>query len=147
MDFKKSAIQSLSLAIVFILLLQAAGCGTIIYPERRGQAGGRIDAGVAILDGVGLLIFLIPGIIAFGVDFATGAIYLPAKTAKRGTPVNKGDMAVIKVNPDDMSLALLEEILERQTGKRINLNADHVEVYQVGEQKVNVKLQLSMLAP
>ena len=147
MDFKKSAIQFLSLLIAFILLLQAAGCGTIIYPERRGQAGGRIDPGVAILDGVGLLIFLIPGIIAFGVDFATGAIYLPGKTAKQGTPVNKSDMAVIKVNPDDMSLALLEEILERQTGKKIDLSANHVEVYQMGEQKVNVKLQLSMLAP
>ena len=147
MDFKKSAIQSLSLAIAFILLLQAAGCGTIIYPERRGQAGGRIDAGVAILDGVGLLIFLIPGIIAFGVDFATGAIYLPGKTAKQGTAMKKSDMAVIKVNPDDMSLALLEEILERQTGKKIDLSANHVEAYQMGEQKVNVKLQLSMLAP
>jgi hypothetical protein len=30
------------------------------------------------LDGVGLLFFFVPGIIAFAVDFMTGAIYLPA---------------------------------------------------------------------
>lgn len=146
MNVKKPAIKSLSLAIVFILLLQVMGCGTIMYPERRGQAGGRIDAGVAILDGVGLLFFLIPGIIAFGVDFATGAIYLPSGSAKPDTLMNKSDMVVIKVNPDDISLEMLEEILEQQTGEKINLNADNVQVYQMGEQ-VNIKIQLSMLAP
>jgi len=54
-----------------------SGCGTILYPERRGQTGGRIDVGVAVLDGVGLLLFLVPGLVAFAIDFSTGAIYLP----------------------------------------------------------------------
>ncbi|MEE2879623.1 MAG: hypothetical protein VX593_11510 [Pseudomonadota bacterium] len=54
-----------------------AGCGTILYPERRGQTGGRLDTAVVILDGLGLLLFLVPGIIAFAVDFGSGAIYLP----------------------------------------------------------------------
>ena len=147
MNVKKPAIKSLSLAIAFILLLQVMGCGTIMYPERRGQAGGRIDAGIAILDGVGLLFFLIPGIIAFGVDFATGAIYLPSKSAKPDTLMKKSDMVVIKANPDDISLEMLEEILEQQTGEKINLNADNVQVYQMGEQQINIKIQLSMLAP
>src|SRR5690606_29936038 len=33
--------------------------------------------GVAILNGIGLLFYVIPGLIAFAVDFATGAIYFP----------------------------------------------------------------------
>ena len=35
-------------------------CGTILYPERRDQKHGSIDPGVAILDAVGLLFFLVP---------------------------------------------------------------------------------------
>lgn len=59
------------------LTSQLAACGTVFYPERRGQISGQIDPGVAILNGIGLLFYLIPGVIAFAVDFATGAIYLP----------------------------------------------------------------------
>ena len=59
------------------LTSQLAACGTIFYPERRGQISGQIDSGVAILNGIGLLFYLVPGVIAFAVDFATGAIYLP----------------------------------------------------------------------
>ncbi len=66
-----------SVLLVSVLVLQTAACGIILYPERKGQRGGRIDPAIAILDGVGLLFFIIPGVIAFAVDFATGAIYLP----------------------------------------------------------------------
>jgi hypothetical protein len=59
------------------LVTQLSACGTIFYPERRGQLTGEIDPGVAILNGIGLLFYIVPGLIAFGVDFATGAIYLP----------------------------------------------------------------------
>jgi hypothetical protein len=54
-----------------------SACGTIMYPERKGQIDGRIDPTVAILDGIGLLLFLVPGVIAFAVDFSNGTIYLP----------------------------------------------------------------------
>ncbi|PRB80044.1 polyribonucleotide nucleotidyltransferase [Pseudomonas sp. MYb185] len=59
------------------LITQLSACGTIFYPERRGQISGEIDPGVAILNGIGLLFYIIPGLIAFAVDFATGAIYFP----------------------------------------------------------------------
>ena len=62
---------------IFIFCFQLVSCGTILYPERRGQKAGRLDVGVVLLDGLGLLFFLIPGVIAFAVDFATGTIYLP----------------------------------------------------------------------
>src|SRR5215472_17337813 len=55
----------------------ATSCGTILYPERRGQPRGPLDPGVVVLDAIGLLFFIIPGVIAFAVDFSTGAIYLP----------------------------------------------------------------------
>src|SRR5262245_22527449 len=53
-------------------------CGTLFYSERCGRPhGGRIDWKIAALDGLGLILFFIPGVIAFVVDFSTGAIYLP----------------------------------------------------------------------
>lgn len=63
----------LSLFMVFNLV----SCGTILYPERKGQTGGQLDAGVVILDAVGLFFFFIPGVIAFAVDFSNGTIYAP----------------------------------------------------------------------
>ena len=36
-----------------------------------------LDPSIVVLDGLGLLIFLVPGIAAIIVDFSTGAIYLP----------------------------------------------------------------------
>ncbi|MGB5325371.1 MAG: hypothetical protein WBN40_08120 [Pseudomonadales bacterium] len=56
-------------------------CGTILYPERKGQVDGRLDVGVVILNSVGLLLFLLPGVIAFAVDFSNGTIYLPGGQA------------------------------------------------------------------
>ncbi|AZD10718.1 hypothetical protein C4K26_5350 [Pseudomonas chlororaphis] len=69
--------------LVATLLTQLTACGSIFFPDRRGQIDGKIDPLVVALDAVGLLFYIIPGLIAFGVDFATGAIYLePDKTAQ-----------------------------------------------------------------
>src|SRR3954470_15896810 len=70
-----------------------AGCGMILHPERRNQPpGGNMDWGVFALDSVGLLLFFIPGVIAFAVDFSTGAIYLPP-------PMDYGDSEPPTKNP------------------------------------------------
>ena len=66
----------LKAAVSVTLILHLTACGTLLYPERKGQTGGRIDAGVAALNGVGLLLFVIPGLIAYAVDFNNGTIYL-----------------------------------------------------------------------
>lgn len=64
-----------------------SGCGTLIHAERRGQPhSDRLDWGIVTLDGLGLLLFFIPGVIAFVVDFGTGAIYLPPEAALPAAP-------------------------------------------------------------
>lgn len=68
-------LKALSLVLCTALGLQLGGCGTILYPERRGQTSGHVDAGVAVMDGFWCLIFIIPGVVAFIVDFGNGAIY------------------------------------------------------------------------
>jgi hypothetical protein len=64
--------------LIAVLLTQIA-CGTLLYPERRNQrATGQVDYGVVLMDAAWLLVFIIPGIAALAVDFATGAIYMPS---------------------------------------------------------------------
>jgi hypothetical protein len=73
-------------SVVFALIFQLAGCGTILHPERKGQVSGQIDPKIAIFDALGLLFFFIPGVIAFAVDFSNGTIYLPGGRRASLTP-------------------------------------------------------------
>ena len=108
--------------IMALLIFQLAGCGTLLYPERRGQVAGRLDVGVVVLDGIGLLFFLIPGIIAFAVDFGNGCIYLPRPLYRAPVVVGtQAELRVIKFDPKHTSLAQIEQIIKAQTGYTVHL--------------------------
>jgi hypothetical protein len=111
--------------LTILLVFQLSGCGTLLYPERRGQIAGRLDTGIVILDAIGLLFVLIPGIIAFAVDFSNGTIYLPA----HGVIIeHSAQLRQIKFDPKHTSLAQLERIIKDQTGYTVHLNADNVRI-------------------
>lgn len=93
-------------AVLLLALGTQLACGTILYPERRGQRGGRIDPAVAIMDGIGVLLFVIPGLAAFAVDFATGAICLPGG--------RRAEVETIRFEGDDLRDAI--EAVERHEG-------------------------------
>lgn len=61
--------------VLLVLGCLTTSCGMLLYPERRGQDSGSLDPVVVILDGIGLLFWVVPGLIAFGVDIYTGTIY------------------------------------------------------------------------
>ncbi|MBC2680208.1 MULTISPECIES: polyribonucleotide nucleotidyltransferase [Pseudomonas] len=106
-------------AVVAALVTQLTACGTLFWPDRRGQIEGRIDPVVAALDAIGILFYVLPGLIAFGVDFATGAIYL-----------NDGKTA--QVAPEKLQHAIgrdgkvdnlkLQAILETELGRSLPLD-------------------------
>ena len=122
----KTLDNSLRVFICGVLTLQLMGCGTLMYPERRGQRGGRLDVGVTILDAVGLLFFIIPGVIAFCVDFSNGTIYLPS----RGPVVIErvSQLRQIKFDPKHTSLASIVRIIKNETGYEVKLNQDNMKV-------------------
>lgn len=99
-----------------VLIVQFTGCGTILYPERKGQKSGRIDAGVAVLDGIGLLLFIVPGVIAFAVDFNNGTIYLPGT---RTSALHRNGIKQIKFDPARTSRTNIERIVQEQTGTAV----------------------------
>ena len=88
MKFGKLFVSLICVVVSVVLITQLYGCGTINYPERRGQTGGTVDGGTAILDALWLLAFIIPGVVAFVVDFSTGAIYFPSGSKRSSDPEN-----------------------------------------------------------
>lgn len=115
--------------ICAVLIGQFLGCGTILYPQRRGQQAGKIDAGVAVMDGIGLLLFIIPGVIAFAVDFSTGAIYLPG-TSRSSLDLDKSK--VIKFDSKNWTNESLEKIVKRETGIDVKLNQSGIKITRLG---------------
>ena len=122
--------------IAVTLLVQVFGCGTIIYPERRGQKSGRIDPGIAILDGIGLLFFIIPGLVAYAIDFTTGAIYLP------GGHRSSDAMRIVYVNAKELDQEKIKGILVREAGLPGDIHLEEAEVY-VLEGSENIRTRLA----
>ncbi|MNF34352.1 hypothetical protein D3C85_784050 [compost metagenome] len=101
------------------LLTQLTACGTLFFPDRRGQIEGKIDPVVAALDAIGILFYVIPGLIAFGVDFATGAIYLPEGQNAQVSPEKLKEVIGVDGQVDK---AQLKAIIERETGHSLPLD-------------------------
>ncbi|MCE9526706.1 MAG: hypothetical protein K8R36_11710, partial [Planctomycetales bacterium] len=100
----------------------AIGCGTILHPERRGQRAGTLDPGVVLLDGLGLLLFFVPGVIAFAVDFSTGAIYLPEGAEPRISADNKRrTFQTVSVDLHHLSRPEIARTVSMHTGKSVRL--------------------------
>ncbi len=130
---RKKSLKVLSVIVFSLILFQTASCGTILYPERRGLRHGRIDPAVAVLDAVCLLFFLIPGVVAFAVDFATGAIYLPGgKRADGGMP-DTNDFLIVDSGEATMDNQLIEKIILEKTGKRIDLDSGNYKTFKMNK--------------
>lgn len=115
--------SNLRLSLIAALMIQTAACGTILHPERRGQRGGRLDVGVVLLDAIGLLFFVIPGVIAFAVDFSNGTIYLPGG--------GRGILSEVKFDKAGGHKAV-EAILLARTGVAVKLDQPDLQIAEVG---------------
>lgn len=113
---------------ILALLLNLAACGTIMHPERKGQAaGGQIDVGVAILDGIGLLFFIIPGVIAYAVDFSNNTIYLPHGGRHLSSQDTSHKYTQIHID-GKMDQAAIENAIRAETGMAVDLRQPNMEV-------------------
>lgn len=111
------------LLLIAVLLLQTA-CGTILYPDRRNHKGTNVDPTVAVLDGVGLLFFIIPGVIAFAVDCGNGSIYY--------NPPGEASSTVKKVQADlGKGAHEIERTIKEKTGASIRLDDPGMQVLEL----------------
>jgi hypothetical protein len=142
--------KSISVLLCALLLLELASCGTLLYPERRDQKPGQIDVAVVLLDAIGLFFFIIPGVIAFAVDFSTGAIYLPSsgkhsrKEASAQNGVHKDALRIVKVDPKRLNGDTITRIVGEQTGYPIRLDDTHLIVIK-GDERVDIDRELLRL--
>jgi hypothetical protein len=118
-----------------------SSCGTIIYPDRVNQSGRKdLDPIVIILDGVGLFFFLVPGIVAFAVDFATGAIYLPEDRDKKERTIFD-DISSNKRPKKRLQHEDIERIVGEHVGQKIDLarpdvramHLEHLDQFQMAQ--------------
>ena len=119
--------------VVATLLTQLTACGSIFFPDRRGQIDGKIDPVVVVLDGIGLLFYVIPGLIAFGVDFATGAIYLPPGKTAQIAPEKLQEAIGADGKVDNSKL---QAILESELGRSFPLNDPRLIQYKGSTQQL-----------
>lgn len=105
--------------VIAAITTSLAGCGTIFYPERKGQLSGDIDPAVAIADGIGLLFYIIPGVIAYAIDFSNGTIYLPG-TSTAGVET----LHFV----DELDTRTLERMIAERTGKQVHLDDELLRV-------------------
>ena len=112
----------IALALAQAHLLGIAGCGTVLHPERKGQAAGSLDWGIVALDALGLLCFFIPGVIAFAVDFNNGTIYLPpSETSQTSVETPETPLVSVRVPDEPLTAKKLEEVVSRHAEREILL--------------------------
>ena len=114
----------MSLLILSGFGMQALGCGTIFWPERKGQPAGRLDPKVVTLDAIGTILFIIPGLIAFAMDFNNGTIYLPPE-GYSGANSPQSDWIKVTTSTKSATPAEIERIVREKTGKTIRLQPGH----------------------
>jgi len=128
-----------SLTIALTLLLNLSACGTLFYPERIGKHhSNQVDIKIAVADGIGLLFFIVPGLIAFAVDYNNGSIYLPSRHS------NNNSEESIKVVQAEQRIdhAYLETLIESELGLLVDLDADSTVI-----EKQNVLDSVQLFAP
>jgi hypothetical protein len=140
---KKRIIRVFQCLLCVVLIAQLIGCGTIFYPNRIGQKGGNLDPVVTVLDAVCLVFFIIPGVVAFAVDFVNGTIYLPGG---RRSSLDINGYKEVKFDPDNCTPGDIEKIIKQETGCSIKLDQQGVKVYSLKSAK-DMDMFFAMFTP
>ncbi len=117
-----------------LLVCGTSGCGTFLHADRRGQVhANQIDWKIVALNSLGLMLFFVPGVIAFAVDFYTGAIYLPLEesTPRYGAAKPADQFQQVSLPPDQLRLPMIEQVVSEHVGRPVKLDDDQVRVSQL----------------
>jgi hypothetical protein len=130
-----------ALALIATVLFASTSCGTLLYPERRGQPRGVIDSGVVLLDAIGLIFFVVPGLVAFAVDFSTGAIYFPpppngpspSYAPMTQNEFRREDLVKVQVPKEELSRAKIEQVVSQRTGQSVALETGRFRAAEISD--------------
>ena len=137
------------LMLTTVMGFQLVSCGTLLYPERQGKRSGEVDMHVVIMDAIGLVFGVIPGVVAFAVDYHTGAIYLP-----KGHPRSKGKnrhrtemegFIVLKVDPKSLSPETISDLITEEMGFSVWIKDPELIIIEA-QGKVDIASELKRLS-
>ena len=145
----------LAAMLVSCILSNTAGCGVLLYPERQGQKGGDIDVQVALLNGIGLVFFLVPGLVAFAIDFHQGTIYLPntygylpntddSLRDNNKDFANHNGLHSIKLGRT-INAQTIERVILDQVGVRIDLSAQNIRAQTISLEQLGMISTVALL--
>lgn len=138
----------LCLMLCAACVAQLTSCGTMMYPERRGQRPelARLDTTVIIMDGVLLFLFVLPGVIAYAVDFSTGCIYLPPGQLSDLSEIEHPlEVKVIQLDPDRITIDAINHTVQQHTGIAVSQYADDILMFKPTADRIDVALELERL--
>jgi hypothetical protein len=150
----EACIQKTVSFLVCMLFFVQVGCGTILYPERRGQQIPtidrleKVDPLVVVLDGILLFAFLVPGVVAFAVDFSTGAIYLPpgeTNFLESKSAANPKDVQIVRINRDNINIDTIKRLVQKHTGHNIDFDSPNLHFFKPYDPNIDIKQELSKL--
>ena len=128
---RRNALGALAGAAISSLL---PGCGTVLHPERRGQRAGDLDWRIVAFDTVGLMLFFVPGVVAFAVDFNNGTIYLPDEGYADARDRRSVDqLRTVAVPPDELDQPRIEREVSNHVGEEISLTSGEVDARPLAE--------------
>lgn len=132
MDRREFIAKQVRYAVAGLSVTGFSGCGTVFYSDRIGQPHSRdLDWRVVAMNGLGLILFFVPGVVAFAVDFYTGAIYLPEEShgdpgISLAPPANqmseKSHFRKIPVTPERLNRQTIEQTVAAETGRKFVLD-------------------------
>ena len=93
-----------------------------IATRKKGQRAGKLDPSIVVLNAIGLLFFIVPGVIAFAVDFNNGTIYLPGGRAA----LQNDDINMLHLE-GEVTDEKIEKAILAQTGRVVKLNNSDVQ--------------------
>jgi len=108
---RQFVLQAITVGTATATLASLSGCGTLLHSERLNQPHSRdLDWKIVALNGLGLIFFFIPGVIAFVVDFHTGAIYLPPQYGAAKPPLADDPEQLVEQGPQEAEAVPLEQV-------------------------------------
>lgn len=71
-------LKKICLFVAASAFLFVTACGTLLKPDQINRSHSKnLDITIVLLDSIGLLFLIIPGIMAFAIDHTNGTLYLP----------------------------------------------------------------------
>lgn len=133
----------ISKLLIIAAIFNITSCGTIFHPERKNQGvRAELDTSIVVLNGIGLIFFVIPGVIAYAVDFNNETIYLPSSKLQHSSieELSKENMVAISIDKDHFNPKIIEAIVVAEAGDEVDFNK--MEAYRIDNKGKKVKIQI-----